>query len=141
MKSFKKSILAAGLALAVVTTIGGVAVFAAGLPQPVTEPSTLCGYGISGRSDMLYNTAYASTYYGGNSASVYVESTYRYWDNLRGIPGTMVKTTGHYKNARVEFNAPAGCKSVSISSTHNVYKNNQHWDATTFDDKEASLPY
>ena len=127
MKSFKKSILAAGLALAVVTTIGGVAVFAAGLPQPVTEPSTLCGY--------------ASTYYGGNSASVYVESTYRYWDNLRGIPGTMVKTTGHYKNARVEFNAPAGCKSVSISSTHNVYKNNQHWDATTFDDKEASLPY
>ena len=65
MKSFKKSILAAGLALAVVTTIGGVAVFAAGLPQPVTEPSTLCGYGVSGRSDMLYNTAYASTYYGG----------------------------------------------------------------------------
>ena len=30
---------------------------------------------------------------------------------------------------------------VNISSTHNVYKNNQHWDAETFDDKEASLPY
>ena len=141
MKSFKKSILAAGLALAVVTTIGGVAVFAAGIPAPTTEPSTLCGYGVSGRSDMLYNTAYVSTYYGGNSASVYVKSTYKYWDNLHGVPGTMVKTTSHYKNARVDFSAPAGCKSVNISSTHNVYKNNQHWDAETFDDKEASLPY
>ena len=137
MKSFKKSILAAGLALAVVTTIGGVAVFAAVNPPEVTSPSTIAGYYVTGKSDMKYNYAYAYTSYGGYADTLMVESTYRYWDNLHGISGTMYKKTSHYKSAYVDFTAPAGCTSINISSKHYLSKSGQHWDAKTFDDKQA----
>ena len=137
MKSFKKSILAAGLALAVVTTIGGVAVFAAVNAPKSFNDIPFAGSYVTAKSEMYYNTAYAYTSYGNYADSLSVESTYLYWDNLHGTYGTQVKRAGHYKSARVEFSAPAGCKSINISSTHKVAKNYQTWTAYTFDDKET----
>lgn len=137
MKSFTKRILAAGLALAVVTGVSGAAVFADSSAPQTTDPSTLCGAGVSGKSDMKYNTAFAYTSYGSYADSLSVVSTYTYWDNMRGMYGTQVKSSGHYNYARVDFTAPRNCKSVNISSSHRVARNHQVWTADTFDDKEA----
>ena len=125
MKSFKKRILAAGLALAVVASIGGATVFASIYSPQTTDPSTICGYGVTGKSDVKYNTAYAYTSYGGYADTVSVESTYIYYDN------------GHYRSARVEFTVPAGCTSISISSNHYLSKGGQRWYAETYDNNQA----
>ena len=86
---------------------------------------------------MKYNTAFAYTSYGSYADSLSVVSTYTYWDNMRGMYGTQVKSSGHYNYARVDFTAPRNCKSVNISSSHRVARNHQVWTADTFDDKEA----
>ena len=137
MKSFKKRILAAGLALAVVASIGGATVFASIYSPQATDPSTICGYGVTGKSDVKYNTAYAYTSYGGYADTVSVESTYIYYDNVHRIHKTETKRNGHYRSARVEFTVPAGCTSISISSNHYLSKGGQRWYAETYDNNQA----
>ena len=132
MKSLKKSILAVGLAVAVITAIGGANVFAA----PQTQSAIVAGYGVYCKSDIKYRTATAFTEYG-YYASVSVESRYNYCKTSNGEGGHKNNGTGSNKRAALSFSAPSGCKSVSISSTHRLTAGGQNWSTSTFDDKEA----
>ena len=132
MKSFKKSVLALGLAAAVIAAIGGANVFAA-----QTQTATVGGYGVYCKSDIKYRTATAFTEYGSYADTLSVESRYNYCNTTTGKGGSKSNGTGHYKRASLSFSAPTGCKSVSISSTHRVSAGGQNWHASTFDDKEA----
>ena len=136
MKSFKKSILAAGLAMAVITTIGGATVYAANPPQSYVNLPFAGSY-INAKSDIKYNTGNAYTSYGTYADTVTVSSTYRYCNTSTGQSGFKTNSRGGPKSASVDFEAPNGCKSVSISSSHKVARNWQTWTASTFDDKEA----
>ena len=132
MKSLKKSILAVGLAVAVITAIGGANVFAA----PQTQSAIVAGYGVYCRSDIKYGSATAYTEYG-SYATVSVESRYNYCKTSYGEGGHKNNGTGSNKRAALSFSAPSGCKSVSISSTHRLTAGGQNWSTSTFDDKEA----
>ena len=123
MKSFKKSILALGLALGVLAGMGGAAVNAA-----PTQYGSLAGVSVVGKSDITYNKGTAYTTCGGYGGSVSVSSTYYYCKTSDG--------TSAHKGAGVSFSAPTGWTSISISSSHKFYYSGQLWSTSTFDDKE-----
>ena len=131
MKSFKKSILALGLALGVLAGMGGAAVNAA-----QTQYGSLAGVSVIGNSDITYSKGTAYTTCGGYGGSVSVSSTYYYCNTRNGSSGHRSNGAGDSRSAGVGFSAPTNCKSVSISGSHKFYYSGQTWSATSFDDKE-----
>jgi len=134
MKSFKKSILALGLALGVMAGMGGAAVYAANIPQ--TQTGALAGVSVMGNSNITYSKGTAYTTCGGYGGSVSVTSKYIYCNTSTGAPTTLRNGAGDSRSAGVGFSAPNGSKSLSISSSHNFYYSGQSWSANTYDDKE-----
>ena len=131
MKSFKKSILALGLALGVLAGMGGAAVNAA-----QTQTGSLAGVSVMGKSDITYNKGTAYTTCGGYGGSVSVSSTYYYCKTSDGTSAHKGNGAGDSRSAGVSFSAPTTCKSISISSSHKFYYSGQLWSTSTFDDKE-----
>ena len=134
MKSFKKSILAVGLTLGIIASLGGSAFCDAKGPY---EPATVSGYGAVACSDVTRYGGSAYTYYGGYASTLSVNSKYIYINTRTGVSNYTTKSTGHYKNASVSFTAPSNNKSVSIYSYHKIVAGAQTWLAETFDDNEA----
>ena len=132
MKSFKKSILAVGLALAVITSIGGTAVYAT--PRYVSR--NVGGYGVTASSDIKYGYGTAYTSYG-DYGSVTVQTTYYYCNVRNGQSGYKTGAAGHFKSASVTLTAPNGTKSVSMLSDHSCSAHGESWSGPTFDDREA----
>ena len=130
MKTFKKSILALGLALGVMASIG-VSSFAG--PYPSKQEGKVGKYGTTGSSSITYNTGAAYTSYGDNG-SVSVNSTYGYSNTSNYEGGSYTRSNGHYRSTSVSFTAPNNCKSVSILSSHAVSKSGQSWSAKTYAD-------
>ena len=113
MKTFKKSILALGLAMGVLASTGQIA-----------------GYYTSGNSSISSTSGSAYTSYG-DYGSVAVNSTYS-WVNTKTLAtGTQSRNNGHYKSTSVSFSAPSNSRSVAISSSHSVSAHSQSWSANT----------
>ena len=134
MKSFKKSILAVGLTLGIIASLGGSAFCDAKGPY---EPATVSGYGAVACSDVTRYGGSAYTSYGGYASTLSVNSTYISINTRTGVPKFETKSAGHYKNASVSFTVPAGSKSVSIYSYHKIVAGAQNWSVETFDDNDA----
>ena len=121
MKTFKKSILALGLAMGVLASIGLSSFAASG---------QIAGYYTSGDSSISSTSGSAYTSYG-DYGSVAVNSTYS-WVNTKTLAtGTQSRNNGHYKSTSVSFNAPSNSRSVAISSSHSVSAHGQSWSATS----------
>ena len=131
MKSFKKSILALGLALGVLAGMGGAAVNA-----DQTQYGSLAGVSVVGNSNITYSKGTAYTTCGGYGGSVSVSSTYYYCKTSDGTSAHKGNGAGDSRSAGVSFSAPGGGKSISISSSHKFYYSGQLWSTSTFDDKE-----
>ena len=134
MKSFKKSILAVGLTLGIIASLGGSAFCVAYRPY---ETGYISGNGTVGCSDVTSYGGSAYTYYGGYASTLSVNSTYISINTRTGVPKIETKSAGHYKNASVSFTVPAGSKSVSIYSYHKIVAGAQNWSVETFDDNDA----
>ena len=125
MNKFTKSILALGLALSIIVSVGGVSVFASG-----RATGSINGYSATGISSISYNSANASTTFTG-AGKKSVTSTYVYVNNKTLAAGRLTKDCSTWHEAQVGFLAPSGCKSVIINSKHSVEVNYQRWAATT----------
>lgn len=121
MKSFKKSILALGLALGVMASMGASAFAASG---------QINGYYTSGNSSVSSTSGSAYTSFG-DYGSVAVNSTYSYVNTNNLTTGTQSKNNGHYKSASVSFSAPKNCRSVKVVSSHSISAYSQTWSANT----------
>lgn len=121
MKTLKKSILALGLALGVMASMGASAFAASG---------SINGYYTSGNSYIYSTSGSASTSFG-DYGSVAVNSTYSYVNTKTLATGTQSRNNGHYKSTSVSFSAPSNCRSVAISSSHSVSAYSQTWTAST----------
>ena len=128
MKSFKKAILAAGLTLAVVASIGGSA-----FCDSYRHKNDIGGYGATVASDIKGTSGSAYTSYGGYG-TVSLNSTYVYCSTkANGDRGTYTSNKGHYKSVSTSFTAPNGSRSVSISTDHYVAGGGEKWYFTTSD--------
>ena len=134
MKSFKKSILAVGLTLGIIASLGGSAFCVAYRPY---ETGYISGNSTVGCSDVTSYGGSAYTYYGGYASTLSVNSTYISINTRTGVSDYTTKSAGHYKNASVSFTAPSNNKSVSIYSYHKIVAGAQNWSVETFDDNEA----
>ena len=121
MKTFKKSILALGLALGVMASIGASAFAANG---------QINGYYTSGNSYISSSGGSASTSFG-NNGSVSVNSTYSYVNTEDLSTGTQDRNGGHYRSISVNFYAPNNCRSVKVKSHHRISAFSQLWEADT----------
>ena len=125
MNKFTKSILALGLALSIIVSVGGVSVFAASQKR-----GNLNGYSTIAVSTIAKSSAYASTQFATNGKRS-VTSTYVYVNTTTLAGGRSTKDFTSMREAKVSFVAPKGCRSVKISSSHYVEAFDKRWTANT----------
>ena len=121
----EKMISASILSLALIFGARGVDAYAAD-----SATGAINGYYTIGSSSISSTTASASTMFG-SVGSVSVASTYSYVNTSTLIVGTKSSSKGYYNTCTVEFTAPAGCRSIKISSSHNISAYGQTWSAYT----------
>lgn len=121
----KKIISASILSLALIFGARGVDAYAAD-----SATGAIGEYYTYGSSSITSTAASASTFFG-NVGSVSVVSTYSYVNTSTLKVGTSTSSAGYYNTCTVDFTAPAGCRSVRISSTHKVSAYGQTWSAYT----------
>ena len=128
MKSFTKSILAIGLTLGIVASIGSSAFCASH-----KHKDDIGGWGVDVGSDINYDTGSAYTSYGGYG-TVSLDSYFN-WCSVKpnGGSGTDHHTSGHYKYCSTSFPAHSNSKSVSIETKHYVSGGGEEWKTTTSD--------
>ena len=126
MKSFKKGILALGLTLGIIASVGGAAFAGSNAYGQVN------GYAASGRSRIYTNTAEAATNFADRgTVTVYSEYVYVNVNNLN--TGKITKNNGgnNTDKASLSFTAPSNTRSVKIESSHVVYALGKLWSAST----------
>ena len=121
----KKMISASILSLALIFGARGVDAYAADYAT-----GAINGYCTIGSSSISSTTASASTFFG-SEGSVSVVSTYSYVNTSTLKVGTKSSSKGYYNTCTVDFIAPAGCRSIRISSSHKVSAYGQTWSAYT----------
>lgn len=121
-----KMISASALALTIVLGIGSMAVFAG---NPAT--GAVNGYTTKGISTIKATSGGAATTYQSTGA-ISVKSTYSYVNTNTLVTGKITKSKGYYKSCSISFTAPNGCRSVKVSSSHNVSAAGQSWTASTY---------
>ena len=130
MKSLKKGILALGLTLGIIASVGSGSVFASAFASGIVK-----GYSTTGHSYCYYTYGNSSTSYN-RSGYVAVSSVYNYINKSTLSTGT--KTRSSTKNngyfIDVDVYAPYNCRSVNMYSTHVVSYGGQTWTGST-DDK------
>ena len=127
MKSFKKGILALGLTLGIIASVGGGAVFA-----DSSATGNINGtYTVA--TSAIQNTEAAGYTFFGMPGLVTVNSTYSYVNTSNLTTGSMNRYDGdtNRTSASVQFSAPKNCRSVKIQSTHYVYAFGRLWSAKT----------
>ena len=126
MKTFKKSLLALGLTLGIIASVGG------GAFAYESTYGTVSGYGATGRSYCYATSGYSNTTYN-RSGYLYVNSVYNYINIKTLSAGT--KTQSSTKNnssyATLDIYAPNNCRSVDMYSTHVVSYGGQTWTGNT----------
>lgn len=120
-----KKISAFALALTIVLGMGSMSVFAAS-----SATGAVNGYTTRGTSTIKARSGGASTTYQSTGA-VSVKSTYSYVNTNTLVADKITKSKGYYKSCSVSFTAPNGCRSVKVSSSHNVSAAGQSWTAST----------
>jgi hypothetical protein len=127
MKSLKKGILALGLTLGIIASVGGSVVFAAS-----ETFGHVNSYATSARSRVFTNTADARTFFA-TKGTVTVYSEY-YYINVNNLNiGKMTRNDGGNNTyvASLAFTAPNNTRSVKIESSHVVYAFGDLWSAST----------
>lgn len=129
MKSFKKGILALGLTLGIIASVGGGSVFAQQIVSGRVNGNNAYGYSIC----YQFSATARTTYYGGTSALKTVNSVYTYIHPRTLATGAITKSrsTNNMLYTWVDLYAPGICKSAYITSTHVVYDNGQTWTGST----------
>lgn len=120
-----KKISAFALALTIVLGIGSMSVFAGS-----SATGAVNGYTTRGTSTIKATSGGASTTYQSTGA-VSVKSTYSYVNTNTLVTDKITKSKGYYQSCSVSFTAPNGCRSVKVSSSHNVTAAGQSWTAST----------
>ena len=128
MNKITKNILALGLALSIIVGVGGVSVFAAAKKNQ--KKSLVDGYYATAVSTISDTKASASTSYASSGAAS-VNSKYIYVKITTLEGGSMHRSTGNYGSATVNFTAPKNCRSVAVSSSHEVDTSKSVWRANT----------
>ena len=126
MKSFKKGILALGLTLGIIASVGG------GAFAYESTYGTVSGYGATGHSYCFYS--YGWTYTSSNrSGYVSVNSVYNYINTKTLSTGTKTQssTKNNSSSASLNIYAPNNCRSVDMYSTHVVSYGGQTWTGNT----------
>jgi hypothetical protein len=121
----KKMISASILSLALIFGARGVDAYAENIAK-----GAINGYYTYGSSSISSITASASTFFG-SQGSVSVVSTYSYVNTSTLKVGTQSSSKGYYNTCTINFTAPAGCRSIRISSSHNISAYGQTWSAYT----------
>lgn len=127
MKSFKKGILALGLTLGIIASVGGAA-FAASIINGNVGGKFCTGncfcyrYSARARTDLLGATGYVT-----------VKSVYTYVNPRTLATGTKTDFRGgsNRSTAFTDLYAPGICQTVSISNTHEVRYGGNTWIVTT----------
>lgn len=128
MKKFGKRILALGVALSIICSIG-CASFAASSIKPTVNgikgsaSSTMAKSGESASASTTYNA----------SGAVSVKSTYTSVHIATRKVKTQNKTKGNYGSVSVSFTKPLNHVSKRISSEHSISVGNQKWTGKTSD--------
>lgn len=125
-----KGILALGLALGIIASVGGGSVFAIR-----NSFGRVNGYGTTGYSYCYTSHGYSNTNYYGKSCYVSVNSIYGYVNKKTLSTGTKTGSSGGNNRtcAQVDIYAPSNCRSAYISSTHVVTSGGQSWVGSTDD--------
>ena len=124
MKKLGKRILALGLTLGVICSIGSVS-FAASKLTP-----TIGGYKASATSSIEKSYASSSTTYNGSGA-VSVNSKYIVSHKDTRRERTLTGSKGNYGTVTLTISAPKYHESKRITTTHKVFATNQSWTGTT----------
>ena len=126
MKTFKKGILALGLTLGIIASVGGAAFASSGVSGNINGTYTI------GASSISYDEAKGRTMFG-TLGLVTVSSDYTYINVHTLSTGTQSKYDGdtNRTSAVVSFVPPRNCRSVMIKSTHYVYAFGRLWSAKT----------
>ena len=118
MKSFKKGILALGLTLGIIASVGG------GAFAYEYTYGTVSGYGTTGHSYCYATSCWAYTKYN-RSGYLSVNSVYNYVNTNKS------STKNNSSYATVDIYAPSNCRSVDMYSTHVVSNGGQTWTGNT----------
>ena len=128
MNKFTKGILSLGITLSILAGATGVTAFAA--QKTDKKEGEINHYYTVGSSSIedLYASAYTSY---GNNGSVYLSSTLDYIDLNLLKTYSETKTRGHYRSASLDYRLHSHCRTIRITSQHDVYGFDQHWNAKT----------
>ena len=126
MKSFKKGILALGLTLGIIASVGG------GAFAYESTYGTVSGYGATGHSYCYATSGYSNTTYN-RPGYLYVNSVYNYINIKTLSAGTKTQsTTSNNSTLAYQYvSAPNNCRSVDMYSTHVVSYGGQTWTGNT----------
>ena len=126
MKTFKKSLLALGLTLGIIASVGG------GAFAYESTYGTVSGYGATGHSYCFYSYGWTYTSYN-RSGYVSVNSVYNYINTKTLSTGTKTQssTKNNSSSASLNIYAPNNCRSVDMYSTHVVSYGGQTWTGNT----------
>ena len=126
MKTFKKSLLALGLTLGIIASVGG------GAFAYEYTYGTVSGYGATGHSYCFYSYGWTYTSYN-RSGYVSVNSVYNYINTKTLSTGTKTQssTKNNSSSASLNIYAPNNCRSVDMYSTHVVSYGGQTWTGNT----------
>ena len=128
MKSLKKGILALGLTLGIIASVGGSAILAAPSQSGMVNGHTVRGYSFCYNN---YGRGITQIYNGRGFLSV--NSTYNYVNVRKLTTGSITKDYGNNNitHATVWIDAPSGCRGVSMLSSHIAYEAGDFWSANT----------
>lgn len=125
MKSFKKGILALGLTLGIIASVGGGA-FAA------SSSGRINGYTVYGYSHCSPMHSYASTSFVAPNCYVAVNTIYNYVNTKTLSTGTKSSSSSRNNySVSLTLYAPNNCLSVNESSTHVASTGGQSWTGFT----------
>ena len=116
MKTFKKGLLALGLTLGIIASVGSGSVFAKSYATAYVH-----GAYVSGESFISYSVASAQTL----SRTVGLVIVFKTDSQIKSA-GDVRKTS-----AKVSFTAPYNTKSIMITSSHKVSSYGETWTANT----------
>ena len=127
MKTFKKGILALGLTLGIIASVGSGSVFAKSYATAYVH-----GAYVSGESFISYSVASAQTL-SRTVGLVIVNSKYCYINTRTFKTDSQIKSAGDVRktSAKVSFTAPIHTKSIVITSSHKVSSYGETWIANT----------
>lgn len=127
MKSFKKGILALGLTLGIIASVGGGSSLAYG-----TEGAMVNGHYAKGSSYCFSSYGTGSTSYN-SSGYLVVNSVYNYVNTKTLSTGTKTKssTRNNSNYTYVDILAPNNCRSANMHSTHVVSSGGKTWTGLT----------